>query len=287
MKGKMAKLSIILLIIVALMIPIFMDVISNTVLETIEYSQLSETISATSSYEFKLIYVAPSSAENIKETKKEVKDTVSSFTSVTDESKLVAVYMDYDALTAGEKNAVFGNSNEKTAYMFVTNGELLETKTGSMSTSELSKYTSLYSGNGMSSDLTSYKVPENAEAYKKLVDRKKTVTMAVFGRETCFYCNQFKIVYNNVAKEKNLDIYYFDSDSYNSDEYNKVMDLGLKIPASCSSTKKEIDLQPGFGTPLTLFTKNGKVIDCIDGYVTKSTLLTKLETVGMLESEDK
>jgi thioredoxin-related protein len=63
------------------------------------------------------------------------------------------------------------------------------------------------------------------------------------------------------------------------------MDLGLKIPASCSSTGEEVDLQPGFGTPLTLFTKNGKVIDCISGYVNKSELITKLETVGMIDAE--
>ena len=133
--------------------------------------------------------------------------------------------------------------------------------------------------------MKNYKIAEDAEEYSKLVKQKKKVTMAVFGRDTCFYCNQFKVVYNRVAEEYNLDnIYYFDSSTYDSVEYNKIMDLGLKIPASCNDGK-EIELQPGFGTPLTLFTKNGKVIDCIDGYVNRQNLITKLQTVGMIEAE--
>ncbi len=284
MKGKIAKVTIIVLIIVALMIPIILDSVSKSVLETIEYSKLSETIGATTSYDFRLVYVAPSSSETINDTKKEVKETVEAVTSAATQKSLTAVYMDYDALSSSEKNAIFGTSSEKTAYMFIVNGELLNTVVGAKSTSELSNYVKAYSGNTISTDLANYKIPENAEDYEKLVNRKKTVTMAVFGRDSCFYCNQFKAVYNVVAKEKDLDIYYINSDTFNSEEYNKIMDLGLKIPASCSSTGKEVDLQPGFGTPLTLFTKNGKVIDCIDGYINKSTLITKLETVGMLET---
>lgn len=287
MKGKIAKIAVISLVIIALLIPIIMDSVQKSVLETIEYSKLSDTISATSSYNFKLVYVAPSSIETINDSKKEVKDTVEAITSSATQKPLEAAYMDYDALSSSDKTEIFGTSNEKTAYMFIVNGELLDTVIGNLSASELTKYAKTYSANEISSDLTNYKVPADAEEYEKLAKRKKTVTMAVFGRDSCFYCNQFKVVYNNVAKEKDLDIYYINSDSFNSEEYDKIMNIGLKIPASCSSTKKEVDLQPGFGTPLTLFTKNGKVIDCIDGYVNKADLITKLETVGMLETDKK
>jgi thioredoxin-related protein len=140
--------------------------------------------------------------------------------------------------------------------------------------------------NGISEDITYYKVAEDAETYEKLVNKKKTITMAVFGRDNCFYCNQFKAVYNTVAEEYNLDIYYFDSLSYDEDEYQKIMDLGLKIPASCTDGDEDALLSDGFSTPVTLFTKNGKVIDCISGYTNKATLITKLETVGMIKSED-
>ena len=69
-----------------------------------------------------------------------------------------------------------------------------------------------------------------------------------------------------------------------------VIIVGLLTITGCSknntATEKETKLEPGFGTPLTLFTKKGKVIDCINGYVNKETLVSKLETVGMIKEED-
>ena len=57
--------------------------------------------------------------------------------------------------------------------------------------------------------------------------------MAVFGRNTCFYCNKFKPVYNAVAEKYDLDIYYFDSDNYDSKEYSKI----IKRPKYSELTK--------------------------------------------------
>ena len=107
--------------------------------------------------------------------------------------------------------------------------------------------------------------------------------MHVFGRNTCYYCNIFKPVYNEVAAENKLDIYYYDSDSFNSDEYSKILNSGINIPAECTSSKEETPLSSGFGTPLTLYFKNGKVVGCISGYVNKEKLETKLKSVGMMK----
>lgn len=303
MKGKITKIVVVALIIIVLLIPIIMDATTNKVLTTIEYSDIDKTVSETANYGFKLVYVAPSSKETINVSKKEVKDTVGSFNSVADEKPLTAVYVDYDALSSSEKTEIFEEAATDTAYMFLVNGEIIDTVTGQLSTTDLSKYVQAFSANGINNDLTNYKVPENAKEFEKLVDRKKTVTMAVFGRDSCFYCNQFKVVYNTVAKEENIDVYYFDSDTYSEDEYKKMMDLKLKIPAECSGAKdsdgknipadlitldettKKVKLS--FGTPLTLFIQDGKVKDCIDGYYNKANLLTKLKTVGMIKSEEK
>ena len=122
----------------------------------------------------------------------------------------------------------------------------------------------------------------NYKEYKKVVDSKK-VTMSVFGYDGCGYCVMYKPVYNDVASEYKLDIYYFNSDTYDSTEYSKIRNSGLKIPKACNNQGKDIALSEPFGTPLTLFTKNGKVIDCISGYVEKETLVAKLKTVGMIK----
>jgi len=285
MKEKLIPKLIAALVVVIMCIPIIIDIVDTNVLKAIKYADLDTTVDETYNYGFALVYVAPNE-EDEEDAKKEIKDLVESYLNVANGEKLSVYYMNSSEMTSNELKEIFGDGVEKYGYIFIVNGEILTTVSGKMTVSELKSYVETYSANEFNPNLVSYKVAEDAASFKKLVKQKNTVTMAVFGRDTCFYCNQFKVVYNVVAAENGLDIYYFNSETYNKDEYDKVINkLGLKIPAACSSTGKEVDLQEGFDTPLTLFTKNGKVIDCISGYVTKATLMTKLETVGMLEAK--
>lgn len=284
-KENVIKVVAVVLVILLMFSPIIYEKTIGNRIPTLKYSDLEKKATETQGYGYAMMYVA-SNSDEVKQNRKDIKEYNETLKDANGQKTLVSYYIDYDKLSSSEKDTIFGTSDEKTAYMFYVNGELLTTQYGEKTMNELQQYISAYSSNTLSPNLKNYKVAENAEAYKKLVKSKKDVTMAVFGRDTCFYCNQFKVVYNQVAGEEEIDVYYFDSDSYDKDEYNKIMDMGLKIPASCSDTKKEVDLQPGFGTPLTLFTKNGKVIDCINGYANKATLLTKLQTVGMIETEE-
>lgn len=131
-------------------------------------------------------------------------------------------------------------------------------------------------------DNRDYKVAKNFVEYKKIIKSDKVI-MSVFGRNTCSYCNKFKVVYNAVAEKYELDnIYYFDSDSYDAKEYKKVINLDLTVPAKCSSDNVSFKLSEGFGTPLTIFTKNGKIIDCQSGYVNREKLVEILKNVNMI-----
>ncbi len=285
-KENVIKVVAVVLVVLLMFSPIIYEKTIGNRIKTLKYSDLEKKVTETQGYGYVMMYVA-SDSDEVKQNRKDIKEYNETLKDANGQKTLVSYYIDYDKLSDSEKDTIFGTSEEKTAYMFYVNGELLTTQYGEKNMNELQQYISAYSSNTLSPNLKNYKVAEDAEAYKKLVKNKKEVTMAVFGRDTCFYCNQFKVVYNQVAGDENIDIYYFDSDNYDKDEYSKIMDMGLKIPASCSDTGKEVDLQPGFGTPLTLFTKNGKVIDCINGYINKSTLLTKLQTVGMIETEEE
>lgn len=132
-------------------------------------------------------------------------------------------------------------------------------------------------------DNKNYLVAENFNEYKKTI-KGKDIIMSVFGRNTCSYCNMFKVVYNAVADKYDLqnNIYYFDSDSFNAKEYKKIINLGLTIPAKCGTDGNEFKLSDGFGTPLTIFTKDGKVIDCQSGYVNRKELIEILKNVDMI-----
>ena len=127
----------------------------------------------------------------------------------------------------------------------------------------------------------SYKVAEGFKEYKKIVNSDKVV-MSVFGRNSCSWCNKFKPIYNALAYKYDLDIYYFDSDSYDESEYKRIINMSLVIPAKCNNTGSDFKLSDGFGTPLTIFTKKGEVVDCISGYTSRSALLEKLKTNEMI-----
>lgn len=305
--GKVVVVAVILL----MFLPIIIDKVSNGVLKTIDYSGFEKAVSNTAQYKYALVYVG----KDDKDAKKVVKDAVDNAIKASKDGDLeVSTYfMDVEDMSSLDLLSVLGNSGATTGYVFIANGEVQRVEAKELSSELISAFVTEYSGNGISSDLVKYKTYENANAFKKLYNDKKVVTMTVFGRESCFYCNQFKPVYNTVAEDYNIDIYYVNNDAYlaksyaenqgneitdeelsvyynagafDVDEYEKILDMGIVIPEACSGVSGQTALlKDGFGTPLTLFTKNGKVIDCISGYVNKSALIAKLKTVGMIEAE--
>lgn len=287
MKKNWGPKIIIVAVVLIMLIPIIIDAVSSSFLAVLKYDKLRETINNTTNFDYALIYVAPKSDE-VKEKRAKLKEITNNYKASDGTSQMKAYYLDSTDLTSEQKSEFFeeGSKNDE-AYAFVVNGEIIKTKEGEMSEEELKKNIEYYTSNSeeYDSEFDHYKVPKDAKEFNSIVKDKKKVNMFVFGRDTCFYCNQFKIVYNTIIEETGIDsIYYIDSDTYDSNEYDKIMDSGLKIPAKCNEGK-EVELQSGFSTPLTLITKNGKVIDCISGYSNKRNLTTQLETVGILPSE--
>lgn len=280
-KGKVIKIAIVLCIFLIMFIPIFIDMSENRILKTISMDEVEKAISDTASYNYATIYVDSSDKEDIKDKKKELKEIVEKYRAK-DEKTINAYYLDSNDLSSADLKILKLKSGSA-GYIFAANGEVLYQTSEKLNKKSLENYVSLYTSSGVAKDLVNYKVVKNAKEYLNLVNGK-AITMAVFGRTNCYYCQQFMPVFNTVAKEYKLNIYYFDSLKFDEKEYNKIMSAGLKIPASCSENGKEAKLEAGFGTPLTIFTKKGKVVDCISGYNKKSDLIKKLETVGMIKA---
>lgn len=281
--NKWIKRIIVVLIIALLLIPIFKEMKQNSGFKTIKYNDFSDVVKNTTAYKFALVYVAPGSSENLKDKKESIKSVLEKYKK--DEEDLKVYFIDADNIDSKAISKLHIDETTGESYIFISNEEVIKYVSGKLDKASLEALVKEYSANGIDENLMAYKVAENAKAFEKTVD-KKSITMAVFGRDNCYYCKQFLPVVNTVAEEYELKkVYYFDSNNYDEKEYDKIMDMGLKIPASCSSTEKETKLEPGFGTPLTLFTKNGKVFDCINGYVNKETLVTKLETIGMIKED--
>ena len=271
---KLKKVLLPVILVVILLLPILVNYINNRKVSVKDYSEFK---AETSNSEFSLVYFGDTSDEKYKDIQNKIVDLRSKY-----EVDAFAVNM---GNLSGEEIDELVEQNEKfekgNVYALVKDGKIVKVIESS-NTDYLEGQINKYVNNEIPEDEIAYKTVETYKEFSALYKGKKTI-MHVFGRNTCYYCNIFKPVYNDLAAENNLDVYYYDSDSFDSTEYNKILNSGIKIPAECASSGEETPLSSGFGTPLTLFTKNGKVTGCISGYVDSEKLETKLKEVGMLK----
>lgn len=127
-----------------------------------------------------------------------------------------------------------------------------------------------------------YKILDKASSYIKKVNSKK-YTVAVFGKDNCSFCNLYLPIVNDVARDHDLDIYYFDENTYDSTEYDKIMKLDLLIPSECVTSGISSSFTKGFAKPMTLITKSGKTVGCIKGYVKREELESKLREFKLIK----
>lgn len=128
-----------------------------------------------------------------------------------------------------------------------------------------------------------YVVPESDEFIKKVKSKKYTVS--VYAMNDCIHCTKFLPTINKIAQDYGIEVNYFNRNTYDKDEYNKIMALDLKIPAKCTTDNEDTTMLAGFPKPMTLITKNGKVVDCIKGNVKESVVLDMLEEYKIIKRD--
>lgn len=253
-------------IIVILFIPIISDYIKKQAIEVLSSNEIKTKIEAGESF---LIYVGDLD-KNIQRELRTLRDAP--------KNDFSYQYGVYNVKNSKIIKKMFGN---KTKIAVVVEGDIQETYK-EYKNEEVQDAVNEFLLANINDDNRNYEVAKNFNNYKKII-KGNDVIMTIFGRSSCYHCNNFKVVYNAVADKYEMDsIYYFDSDVYNQKEYKKVINLDLTIPAKCNSEGTEFKLSDGFGTPLTIFTKNGKVVDCLSGYVNRKNLIEKLKEVKMI-----
>lgn len=280
MNSKLKSWIIAIIVIIILLIPIFVDYFNANKISTIKkYDSFSELVNKGG---FIVSYVGDSSETY--ESKKEIMLNLKKQYN-TDSTPAEFDFIAFDKLSDEDiEKFQKDNSNFKKDTWIITNEKsTVYLSNDELSETELSKLVNKYLNHVVEEDEIAYKTVSTYAEYMKVIKSKNTI-MTVFGRNSCYYCNKFKPVYNDIAKEKNIDIYYIDSDSFAKDEYEKIMNSELVIPAKCTDSKeKDLPLSSGFGTPLTIFTKKGKSVDCISGYINSASLESKLKSVGMID----
>lgn len=206
----------------------------------------------------------------------------SSFNKYYKDYKLLSYYAE---LNQEEINKLLAESDLKTdkeeIFIIFMNGKIVdfvEANNDKRTVELLEKY--LY--NIIPESERYYKVLSTANEYIKKVN-SKNYTVAVFGIDDCTYCDLYLPVVNKIAKDYNLDIYYFNRDEYDEDEYEKIMNLDFEIPAKCTTTGYPTSMSKPFPKPMTIITKGGKFVDCIRGYVPEENVLTTLKEYKIIK----
>ena len=275
MKDKVRNLVVICVIVIAVLLPIIIPFIRSGAVSTKNYNYFSDKLSNTT---FSLVYFGSTDKDEYKPYKTILKN-------LKKEYKIDTYTVDITKLSETERKTLTNLNEElknQNVFVIVRDGEIIYANSNQITEEELSAVINKWGNGIIPEEEVVYKTVSTYKEYMALVNSKKIV-MAVFGRNSCGWCNRFKPVYNEVATENNLDVYYFDSDSFDTTEYSKILNSDLKIPAKCTDTGEAQKLSDGFGTPLTLFTKEGKVINCISGYVNKTRLTSILKETGMIK----
>lgn len=100
--------------------------------------------------------------------------------------------------------------------------------------------------------------------YKSFVEKDEAF-IVIIERAGCSYCVQYMPIVTDVANEKKIPIYYIDTDTLTSDEFNEL------------STTNNYLKRNNWGTPTTLFMLGDRVLDSIGGYVDKDTVLSFID----------
>ena len=209
-------------------------------------------------------------------TKELNKDVSDRFKAYYDEYKLISYYSEMNLTQINDllKEYELSTENDNVFILFM-NGipvEVIDATDETRTKEMIDKH--LY--NIIPENERVYKVLSTANQYIKKVN-SKDYTIAVFGVNNCTYCDLYLPVINNIAKDYNLDIYYFNRDEYDEDEYEKIMELDFEIPSKCTTTGYPTSMKKSFPKPMTIITKSGEFVDCIRGYVTEDTVLDMLK----------
>lgn len=268
MKKNILIISIVIL--VGILLVVLVSSKSNKE-KTIEFKNIEDVIKETNEG---LIYVSltDEAAPHAKYFKNEYKITVYKTKASIDEVNEFLLKYGVEKTDTAPCFIVYGDKKPLGAI----DGTLNETETN-----EMFRYV-FY--NEIPTKLINYKTLSTADEYIKKVNGKD-LTVAVFGYDECSFCNLYKPVFNKVAKDQNLDIYYFDSKKYDEAEYYKIMQLDFTIPAECTTNGKETSLLEGFPKPMTLITQKGKLVGCIKGYVNEEVLISKLKEYKVLKGK--
>ncbi|MCI8569664.1 MAG: hypothetical protein HFJ11_06810 [Bacilli bacterium] len=114
-------------------------------------------------------------------------------------------------------------------------------------------------------ELTEINIDKYLEYYQG--SENKIILIA---RPTCSYCQIAEPIIRKIAKEKDLEINYLNTDNFENDDEAKLV-------------KSDEFFNEGFGTPLLLIVKDNKIVDKIDGLTDTAHYTEFFKTYGFIK----
>ena len=102
------------------------------------------------------------------------------------------------------------------------------------------------------------------DQYETMVDNDDAFVV-IIERAGCSYCTMYMPIVEEVADEKEIPIYYIDTDTLTTDEMNELNNNNSYLKRN------------NWGTPTTLFMLGNRVLDTISGYTDKENVLAFLD----------
>ncbi len=212
-------------------------------------------------------------------------DVTSTFKEYFDNYNLKSYNMDntkMSSLSALIKNNNLEEVTDDNGYLLIHDSKIVWVSGENLNNTELNEAVLINFYNKIPTDQVVYKVPKDGDEMVKLIKRKNKFTVLVIGKQDCNYCQMYMPVFNKVAKDSNLDIYYIDSTTYNKSEYKKITDLELEIPAYCTTNNTKTSTAGSFPKPMTFIIKDGKTVSCALGYKSEDNLKSFLFSYGVI-----
>ena len=107
------------------------------------------------------------------------------------------------------------------------------------------------------------------EQYKEIINSNEK-QIIVFAQTGCSHCEEARPNLNEIAKDYDITINYLNITDLSADDQ--------------SSMTESLDiLKDGFGTPLTIIIENKKVIDSLEGFESKDSMIDFFKKNGFIE----
>ena len=203
---------------------------------------------------------------------------------IADDYNLDYLKIDATALSKDELSQVISELNiegSTPTTVIVKNGEVISTQQGYLDGHD---YVNFFVESGILVEGSLYLSEQylnfiDFTTYKQLVneDDKNIITI---GQTACSYCTATRPVLSEIANEYGIQINYLDLRRISQDEQTEFFDM-----LSDMGYDEESYVKDGrFGTPLTVITKNGKILSYINGAQEKDTFVSSFKNEGIIEN---